>query len=269
MVHDRSLLASDPTFPPCTNLSREERLAEKRRRQALVDEARSRGFGPTGRPEQWRTVRWPAEDSGESILAWLRWALGHLTHTLLPELEVPSAYRSDALLLVHHLACKGIYAPEGLPVGDDIASVRALLEKLARWLEGELGAGIRHETGRAESSGASRKTRTPTKAKRSTVKGEGQEKLIAALTQHHQYSDGGCLNDEPIRNNELARMAEVSRSTASAFFDKHFGGHLKYRAVCADAGLLVASLKLLNNEYSPLHLFGANPPGEDGREDDR
>src|SRR5690606_11408632 len=38
-------------------------------------------------------------------------------------------------------ACKGLYAPEGLPEGDDIASVRVLLERLARWLEGDRQAG--------------------------------------------------------------------------------------------------------------------------------
>ena len=31
------------------------------------------------------------------------------------------------------------------------------------------------------------------KPKRSTKRGEGQAKLIAALTKHHQYADGECL----------------------------------------------------------------------------
>ena len=46
----------------------------------------------------------------------------------------------------------------------------------------------------------------------------GRAKLIAALTKHHQYAEGGCLNLEPIGNNELAKGAVVSRSTASEFF---------------------------------------------------
>ncbi len=108
----------------------------------------------------------------------------------------------------------------------------------------------------------------PRKAKRSTERGEGRIKLIAALTLHHQYGAGECLNQEPVGNNELARLAEVSESTASAFFHKQFGGHTKYRAMCAEATRLVAALKLLNQEFSPHHLFGAQPPGEGERHDD-
>ncbi|MCC7085193.1 MAG: hypothetical protein IT427_09325 [Pirellulales bacterium] len=109
---------------------------------------------------------------------------------------------------------------------------------------------------------------TPTKPKRSTERGEGRMKLIAALTKHHKYADGGCLNLEPIGNNELARQAGVSESTASEFFNKQFKGHTKYRAICADTARLVAAMKLLNQEFAPHHLFGAKPPGEDEREDD-
>src|SRR5262249_8094099 len=61
--------------------------------------------------------------------------------------------------------------------------------------------------------------------KRSTERGEGRAKLIAALTKHHQYAEGGCLNLEPIGNNELAKAAGVSPSTASAFFNDKFQGH--------------------------------------------
>jgi hypothetical protein len=92
--------------------------------------------------------------------------------------------------------------------------------------------------------------------KRSTERGEGQRKLTAALTKHHRYSDGGCLNMAPIGNNALARLAEVDQATASAFFKQHFDGHSKYRQTCADKGLLIASLKLLNGEFSPHHLMG-------------
>ncbi len=112
-----------------------------------------------------------------------------------------------------------------------------------------------------------------TNGKRSTERGEGRAKLIAALTMHHKYADGGCLNLEPIGNNELARLAGVSESTASAFFNKEFnggtsGGYGKYRAVCSDATPLVAAMKLLNQEYSPYHLFGAKPANESERDDD-
>ena len=109
---------------------------------------------------------------------------------------------------------------------------------------------------------------TPKKPKRSTTKGEAKAKLVAALTKHHEYADGGCLNQEPIGNNELARLAKVSESTASAFFKKQFDGHMKYRAICGDTTKLVASLKLLNQEFVPHHLFGAKPPGEGGHDNE-
>ena len=73
---------------------------------------------------------------------------------------------------------------------------------------------------------------------------------------------------EPIGNNELAREAEVSPSTASAFFKSAFEGHTKYRARCRDAGGLVGSLKDLNDDYSPLALYGDRPPDEVDREDE-
>jgi hypothetical protein len=104
------------------------------------------------------------------------------------------------------------------------------------------------------------------KHKRSTEQGEGRAKLIAALTKHHEYADGSCLKTDPINNNELARMAGVSPSTASAFFHKEFKGHAKYRAVCRDAGRLADSLKALNGEFSPHELYGRRPAGEDDRD---
>jgi hypothetical protein len=75
-------------------------------------------------------------------------------------------------------------------------------------------------------------------------------KLIAALTQHHRYSDGSCLNSDPIASNDLARKAEVSKSTASLFFKREFRSHQDYRMLCRK-GNLVAALKMLNGEFSP------------------
>jgi hypothetical protein len=100
------------------------------------------------------------------------------------------------------------------------------------------------------------------KAKRSTERGEGRAKLIAALIVHHKYADGSCLNLEFIANNDLARKAGVSVSTASAFFAKEFHGHDKYRALCGDKTRLVAALKLLNGDFAPHHLYGRSPSGE-------
>lgn len=105
-------------------------------------------------------------------------------------------------------------------------------------------------------------------AKRSTERGEGRTKLISALTKHHQYADGSCLNLEPIGNNELAKAAGVSPSTASSFFNEKFDGHTKYKALCRDSGKLIAALKLLNNEFAPHDLYGRRPANEDDRDDE-
>jgi hypothetical protein len=86
--------------------------------------------------------------------------------------------------------------------------------------------------------------------------GDSRDKLIAALTLHHKYENGSCLNFEPIGNNKLAKAAQVSASTASAFFQKEFGGYSKYRFSCRDKQNLVGCMKLLNGEVSPRHLLG-------------
>jgi hypothetical protein len=104
--------------------------------------------------------------------------------------------------------------------------------------------------------------------KRSTERGEGRAILIAALTKHHNYGDNSCLNQEPIGNNALARLAGVSASTASAFFNNEFEGHKKYKALCRDISNLTAALKLLNNEFSPHLLYGRRPAGEGYHGDD-
>jgi hypothetical protein len=106
------------------------------------------------------------------------------------------------------------------------------------------------------------------KPKRGTERGEARAKLIPALTLHHQYADGGCLNQEPINNNELARLAGVDKATASAFFKKEFGGHASYKRICRDSAQLAASIKHLNGEFTPQALFGRNPPGEGEPGDD-
>lgn len=96
--------------------------------------------------------------------------------------------------------------------------------------------------------------------KRSTERGEGRTKLIAALTRHHQYANGGCLNLEPIGNNELARKAHVAKRTASRFFAKEFEGHRKYQNACTDAATLITAMKMLNDEFAPHILYGTKPP---------
>ena len=142
--------------------------------------------------------------------------------------------------------------PEGRPAPPDCFRVVAT-DALWAWWRGA-------QAGNAEP--------VAVKPKRSSECGEGRIKLIAALTKHHKYADGSCLHLVPIGNNALARMAGVSQSTASAFLADEFGGYRAYQSLCTDPKKLVCSLKLLNQEYSPYHLFGARPPGEDDRDDE-
>jgi hypothetical protein len=108
---------------------------------------------------------------------------------------------------------------------------------------------------------------TSKKTKLSTEEGDAQFKLNAALTKHHGYYNGSCLNQEPIGNNELARQAEVDKATASAFFKKQFKGHGNYKVVCAKNGQLLVALMLLNGDF-PVHiLYGTKPPREDERDE--
>jgi hypothetical protein len=111
--------------------------------------------------------------------------------------------------------------------------------------------------------------RSPNKRKkRSTQRGDGRIKLVAALTKHHRYADNGCLNLEPIGSNELAEQAGVSKATASRFFDALFKGHDKYLVACRDTQLLTTSLKMLNGDFAPFQLYGAIPAGQAAKDDD-
>lgn len=92
--------------------------------------------------------------------------------------------------------------------------------------------------------------------KQSHNQDDAKDKLIAALTKHHKYADGSCLNTEPIGNNELARLAEVSNGTVSKFFKDKFEGYTNYKQYCRNTSTLIASLKLLNDEYSPYLFLG-------------
>jgi hypothetical protein len=98
------------------------------------------------------------------------------------------------------------------------------------------------------------------KTKRSTERGEGRKKIIAALSKHHRYLDGSCLNLEAIGVGALAKMAGVGKATVSRFFDAEYnggeqGGHAKYRHACGNKEKLLHSLKLLRGEVRPSILF--------------
>ncbi|MFO0881144.1 MAG: hypothetical protein U0840_27795 [Gemmataceae bacterium] len=94
-------------------------------------------------------------------------------------------------------------------------------------------------------------------------------KIIAALTLHHQYSDGSCLNTEPIGVNRLAKLADVSPSRGSNFFKDKFEGHAQYEALCRrDPPGLIAALKVLNDEFVPAELYGGRPRNEEDCDDE-
>lgn len=113
-------------------------------------------------------------------------------------------------------------------------------------------------------------SKTTTK-KAASTRGRAQRNakamLVAVLTKHHKYAEGSCLNLEPVGNNELAKAAGVSASTASGFFQDEFEGHAQYTTLCRDAGKLIAALKLLNGEFAPHHLYGRRPAGEADRDE--
>ena len=102
----------------------------------------------------------------------------------------------------------------------------------------------------------------PKRVKRSAQPDEARLKLIGALTAHHHYANGVCENWQPAGNNQIARDAEVQPGTASKFFKSEFGGYVKYRYACGQPATLIASLKLLNGEFSPILLMGSVSPRE-------
>jgi hypothetical protein len=106
------------------------------------------------------------------------------------------------------------------------------------------------------------------RAKRSTQKGEARTKLIAALNLHHDYANGGCLNQEPIGNNRLARLANVDISTASDFFKRVFGGYKMYRVCCREVRALRDKLRGLNEEFCPYRPLREDYAGPAQQDDD-
>ena len=105
-----------------------------------------------------------------------------------------------------------------------------------------------------------------TKNKRSTGKGEAQAKIVAALTLHHKYENGQCdKSTGPIRVNELARLAVVSKSTASTFFRKEFGnGRFEYNRTCDNYKELVNYLRRVNGEKPTARTHSHNPEMQEG-----
>ena len=110
------------------------------------------------------------------------------------------------------------------------------------------------DAGREDEESASN-TATARKPKRSTERGEAEAKLIAALTKHHQYAEGGCMKWDPIGSNVLAEKAKVGKGSANRFFNKWFGsakeakdGYRNYRIACNGKDKLIAILKSMNGD---------------------
>lgn len=144
--------------------------------------------------------------------------------------------------------------PTGKPAPFDCFTVTATESLWAWWRSLEV-----EDQGGAETTvkpPAEQAAPRVTGVKRSSERGEGRAKLTAALTAHHRYRNGGCENPTPIGNNELAKLAEVEKSTASKFFQDEFGGHAKYRTLCLrDPGGLLLVLKKLNDDLPGTELL--------------
>jgi hypothetical protein len=126
------------------------------------------------------------------------------------------------------------------------------------------------EAGREDEESANN-TATARKPKRSTERGEGEAKLIAALTKHHQYAEGGCMKWDPINSNGLAEKAKAGKGSANRFFNKWFGsakkakdGYRNYRITCNGKDKLIAILKSMNGDMPRpgVVLFGREVPDE-------
>lgn len=186
-----------------------------------------------------------------------KWDLARVQQLIRDEAE---HYRAAVSLLVAFAHFHGIDASPLLDGNDP----RLLLR-----LEALIRTALAKEKGRTATQGEKKP------AGRSTSRGPNKPaaelKLIAALTAHHQYVEGGCLNSGPIGCNELARRAGVSAATASAFFTDKFKGYARYKTLCRDTGRLAAAIKLLNDEFAPYHLLGdmaSDVPAPEPEDDD-
>jgi hypothetical protein len=104
---------------------------------------------------------------------------------------------------------------------------------------------------------------SPANPKRSTKNDSGTRgKIIAALSKHHRYGEAGDLNLEPIGNNKLAQLADVSPSTISQFFKDKFHGHNGYKVQCKEQSTILTALKLLNADMAPHLLARERSPAE-------
>jgi len=123
----------------------------------------------------------------------------------------------------------------------------------------------------ANSESGAKKKRGSAKGSQATkakLPGDADVKLVAALTEHHNYGGEGSLNQDPIGSNKLAEKVTVANSTSSAFFKKRFRGHENYKRICRTADTLAYALRMLNGECSPHLLLTTLKPEEVEQEED-
>lgn len=106
-----------------------------------------------------------------------------------------------------------------------------------------------------------------TLSKRHVKKGEGQEKVKAAFTLHHEYDTGSIGNLAAISIQSLSRKAGVSSSTAKAFIDRWFKDHKAYESSAAgDSHHLLLVLRQINGENFAMMLYGTDSQKFEGRD---
>jgi hypothetical protein len=97
-----------------------------------------------------------------------------------------------------------------------------------------------------EGGGGKRATRRKTGRPKKTER-DSATKVIAALSKHHGYEEGGsAMNHDPATNRGLADDFDLSENALSRFLKGH-GGYTKYKAACRN-GTIDTLLALWNRE---------------------
>lgn len=117
-----------------------------------------------------------------------------------------------------------------------------------------------------QAGGGQGREQTKVKSKKGTVANEAREKIIAALTLHHDFDGDSCMNMDFATGADLARKAGVDRATVTRFFTKEFDGYEAYRGACTrgDTGRLIAALRKLRDEEPSRLGFGDEPTSNPG-----
>lgn len=105
------------------------------------------------------------------------------------------------------------------------------------------------------------------KGSRKPADGGNLDRIIAALTKHHRYSNGICENYDPIGARALAEQAGLGRKNAgrvTEFFQASlWQRHKTYVQACNRRDPKVAFwLTTLNRETPDWNTYGGEPPGE-------